>query len=178
MRIPDRMAILMEIRKAVEADVEAIAGLYDQARAALKAARVDQWQDGYPNGSDALADIRANRGYVLTENGRVVAFACLGFGEEPTYHVIEQGRWLDQGGYGFLHRVAVSPEMKGRGAAGLFFDELKRQARERGLSSVRGDTHRDNLPMQRVMAKNGLEYRGIIHVEDGTERMAFEALLE
>lgn len=167
----------MELRKAVETDVEAIARLYDQARAVLKAAGVDQWQDGYPDGSDALADIRAGRGYVLTEDGKVVAFACLGFGEEPTYQRIEQGSWLGQGEYGFLHRVAVDPLAKGRGAAGLFFEELKRQARERGLSSVRGDTHRDNLPMQRVMEKSGLQYRGMIHVEDGTERMAFEALL-
>ena len=168
----------MELRKAVEADVEAVARLYDQARTALKAAGVDQWQDGYPNGSDALADIRADRGYVLTQDGRVVGFACLAFGREPTYDVIEQGGWLGQGAYGYLHRVAVDPGVKGRGAAGLFFDELKRQARERGVGVIRGDTHRDNRPMQRVMAKNGLMYRGIIHVEDGSERLAFEALLD
>ena len=112
------------------------------------------------------------------EGGRVVGFACLAFGVEPTYGVIEQGRWLGQGEYGFLHRVAVDPAAKGRGAAGLFFDELKRQARERGVKIIRGDTHRDNLPMQRVMAKNGLELRGVIHVEDGTERLAYECILE
>lgn len=168
----------LQLRKAVEADVPAIAWLYDQARAALKAAGVNQWQDGYPNADDALADIEAGRGYVLTEDSKVVAFACLGFGTDPTYTVIEQGSWLSQGEYGYLHRIAVDPTVKGRGAAGIFFDELKRLARERGLASVRGDTHRDNLPMQRVMAKNGLLCRGIIHVEDGSERLAFEAVLE
>lgn len=168
----------MELRLAVKEDVPAIARLYDLARAALKAAGVPQWQDGYPNGEDAAADIEAGHGYVLAEGGRVVGFACLAFGEEPTYNVIEQGSWLGQGGYGFLHRVAVDPGMKGRGAAGLFFDELKRQARERGVGAIRGDTHRDNLPMQRVMAKNGLELRGVIHVEDGTERLAYECVLE
>lgn len=168
----------MELRLAKKDDVPAVAGLYDMARAALKAAGVPQWQDGYPNGDDALKDIEAGHGYVLTEDGQVAAFACLAFGVEPTYDVIEQGSWLGCGEYGFLHRVAVDPRMKGRGAAGLFFDELKRQARERGVRVVRGDTHRDNLPMQRVMAKNGLELRGIIHVEDGTERLAYECILE
>ena len=170
---------MMELRKAERGDVPAIAGLYDQARAALKAAGVDQWQNqnGYPDGSDALLDIEAGTGYVLEENGRVLAYACLGFGHGPTYDVVEQGEWLGQGSYGFLHRVAVDGGAKGRGAAGLFFDELKRQARARGVGIIRGDTHRDNRPMRRVMAKNGLEYRGIIHVEDGSERLAFEMLL-
>lgn len=42
---------------------------------------------------------------------------------------------------------------------------------------LRGDTHRDNQPMRRVMEKNGFSYRGVIHLEDGAERLAFEALL-
>lgn len=168
----------MELRPAVKEDVPAIAGLYDMARAALREAGVPQWQDGYPNGDDALRDIEAGHGYVLTENGQVAAFACLAFGEEPTYDVIEQGSWLGKGEYGFLHRVAVDPGLKGRGAAGLFFQELKRQARARGVKIIRGDTHRLNLPMQRVMAKNGLELRGVIHVEDGSERLAYECILE
>lgn len=168
----------MELRPGRKEDVPAIAKLYDLARAALKDAGVPQWQEGYPNGDDALRDIEAGHGYVLTENGEVAAFACLAFGVEPTYNVIEDGSWKGQGEYGFLHRVAVDPVLRGRGAAGLFFDELKRQARERGVGIIRGDTHRLNLPMQRVMAKNGLELRGVIHVEDGSERLAYECILE
>ena len=168
----------MELRPGRKEDVPAIAKLYDLARAALKDAGVPQWQEGYPNGDDALRDIEAGHGYVLTENGEVAAFACLAFGVEPTYNVIEDGSWKGQGEYGFLHRVAVDPVLRGRGAAGLFFDELKRQARERGVGIIRGDTHRLNLPMQRVMAKNGLKLRGVIHVEDGSERLAYECILE
>ncbi len=167
----------MELRKARPGDAPAIAALYDEARAALKAAGIDQWQDGYPNLEDAQADIAAGTAFVLEEAGRVAAAACLGFGIEPTYNVIEKGRWLGEGEYGYLHRVAVSGWAKGQGAAGLFFDELKRQARARGVAVIRGDTHRDNRPMQRVMEKNGLCYRGVIHVEDGTERLAYEMLL-
>lgn len=168
----------MELRPACREDVPAVARLYDMARASLKAAGVPQWQEGYPNGDDALRDIEQGHGYVLTEDGEVAAFACLAFGVEPTYNVIERGGWLGRGEYGFLHRVAVDPVLRGRGAAGLFFDELKRQAGERGVKIIRGDTHRLNLPMQRVMAKNGLKLRGVIHVEDGSERLAYECILE
>ncbi len=169
---------MMELRRAREEDIAAIGALYDQAREAMAAAGIDQWQDGYPNEEDARLDVEAGMAYVLAEDGQVLAAACLGFGIEPTYNAIEQGAWLGQGEYGFLHRVAVADKAKGRGAAGLFFQELKRQAKARGVAVIRGDTHRDNQPMQRVMAKNGLEYRGVIHVEDGTERLAYEALLD
>lgn len=168
----------MRIRKTTLADLPDIARLYDEARAALRAAGVDQWQDGYPDESTARTDMENGTGFVLEDGGEVIATACLSFGHEPTYDVIEQGAWQAQGEpYGFLHRIAVSPKAKGKGAAGLFFDELKRQAGERGVRVLRGDTHRDNKAMQRVMAKSGLSYRGIIHIEDGTERLAYEIIL-
>ncbi len=168
----------MEIRKAEEGDIPAIVGLYAQARRALRAAGVDQWQEDYPNGEDAKTDIAAGTGYVLEDKGKVIATACLGFGHEPTYNEIWDGGWQGVGEYCYLHRVAVAEEAKGRGAAGMFFEELKRQARARGIKILRGDTHPDNQSMQRVMAKNGLTHRGTIRVEDGSLRMAFEALLE
>ncbi len=166
----------MKIRKTEERDLPAIQKLYDDARAALKAQGVDQWQTGdYPSAEDARLDMEHGVGYVLEDNGEILAVACLAFGREPTYAVIRQGCWgSDPEEYGFLHRIAVAPKAKGKGAAGKMFDELKRQARERGVTVIRGDTHRDNLPMQRVMAKNGLAFRGIIQVEDGSERLAFE----
>ena len=80
----------MKLRKAGAADVEAMAALFDQARAALKAAGVDQWQDGYPNREDAARDVAAGTAYVLEEAGQVLGTACIAFGEEPTYRVIEQ----------------------------------------------------------------------------------------
>ena len=144
MEIPYRMAIFMQIRRTTPADLPAVAALYDEARAALRAAGVNQWQDGYPDGASARADMEKGAGFVLEDGGEV---------------------------------IAVSPRAKGKGAAGLFFEELKRQARERGIRVLRGDTHRDNKAMQRVMEKSGLSYRGIIHIEDGTERLAYEIIL-
>ncbi len=170
----------MKIRKTRPQDLPAVEKLYEEARAALKAAAVDQWQDGYPNRETARQDMENGVGYVLEEeSGEIVATACLAFGREPTYEQMLEGGWAaDPAEYGFLHRIAVAPRCKGRGAAGLLFDELKRQAGERGLAVIRGDTHRDNKSMQRVMEKNGLRYRGVILLEDGTERLAYEAILE
>ena len=40
--------------------------------------------------------------------------------------------------------------------------------------SIRIDTHRDNIPMQKMLNKNGFIYCGIIYLLDGKERFAFE----
>lgn len=166
------------IRKAEYADLPAIAALYEDAKTFLKAGGVDQWQDGYPNLDSARQDIEAGVGYVLESGGKILCTACLAFGREPTYEKIEEGSWgADPENYGFLHRIAVSSSARGKGAAGSMFDELKRQAKARGISVLRGDTHRDNLPMQWVLAKNGFTCRGVIYLEDGSERLAYELIL-
>lgn len=167
------------IRKAKYADLPVIGALYEDARASLRVMGVDQWQEGnYPNEEDARADIDAGTAYVLEEAGEVLAVACIAFGRELTYEKIEQGSWeTDPPEYGFLHRIAVASRAKGKNCAGKMFQELKRQAVERNISVLRCDTHRDNLPMQKALTKSGFSRRGVIHVEDGSERIAFELIL-
>lgn len=168
----------MKLRKAALTDEEAVLALYREAQAFLAAQGIDQWQDGYPNQETFLADVGRGESWVLEEGGQVAATACLGLGREPTYDIIYEGAWgTEAPEYAFLHRIAVSGACKGKGGPTLFFQELERQARERGLPCLRGDTHRENKIMQRVMEKNGLSYRGVIYLEDGGERLAFEKVL-
>ena len=168
----------MVILPATEADLQAVIELVAQGRAALARQGVDQWQDGYPNEETFQEDVARGESWVLEDEGQVVATACLGLGREPTYDTIYQGAWgTEAPEYAFLHRIAVSGACKGKGAPSWFFRELERQARERGLPCLRGDTHRENKIMQRVMEKNGLSCRGAIYLEDGGERLAFEKLL-
>ena len=170
----------MIVRKTLPADLPAIDVLYDAARDSLKSMGVDQWQEGnYPSAKDAETDMIAGTGCVLEENGEVLGVACIAFGREPTYEVMKEGSWeADPETYGFLHRIAIAPKAKGKNAAGLLFDELKRQARERNLSVLRCDTHQDNLPMQHALAKNGFSLRGVITLEDGSLRLAYEQIIE
>ena len=168
----------MKLRKALPEDQAAVVALYREAQAFLRAQGIDQWQDGYPNAASFQQDVKDGAAWVAEEGGRVVATACLAFGREPTYDKIYEGAWgVEAPEYAFLHRIAVSGDCKGKSVPGLFFGELERQARERGLPCLRGDTHRQNKIMQRVMEKNGLAFRGVIYLEDGGERLAFEKVL-
>ena len=50
-------------------------------------------------------------------------------------------------------------------------------AADNGYASVRVDTHQGNLPMRRMLEKNGFEYCGTIHLLDGQSRVAYERLV-
>lgn len=169
----------MAIRPTILGDLPAIETLYAEAKAALREMNIDQWQTGdYPNSEDARIDMKNGSGFVYEEDGAVLGVACIDFGHEPTYDKID-GAWGAQPEtYGFLHRIAVSGAAKGKGIAGKFFAELERQANEKGIAVLRADTHEKNLPMQRVLQKAGFTKCGVIWVEDGTPRYAFEKILD
>lgn len=91
-------------------------------------------------------------------------------GEDPTYRVIENGAWhSSQKPYGVIHRVASDGETKGVTRAAFTFG-MERSG------YLRIDTHRDNKPMQGALKKFGFQECGIIHLERGDERIAFDCL--
>ena len=42
------------------------------------------------------------------------------------------------------------------------------------VGNLKIDTHRDNVVMQNMLKKNGFQSCGIIHVQDGSERLAYQ----
>lgn len=91
-------------------------------------------------------------------------------GADPTYQVIEGGAWLnDTLPYGTIHRLASSGKSKGVASAVIEWCLEHCQ-------SLRADTHADNQIMQHLLEKNGFTRCGIIHVADGTPRIAYQKL--
>ena len=161
----------MKIRKAVPADLETIMSLYDQGRRFMRQnGNQHQWINGYPSRELVTEDIRLGRSYLVEEDGQAAAVFYFDAGEdiEPTYRVID-GAWLADGPYGVLHRVASN------GQAGGIMDLCTAWGMER-CPSLRADTHRDNLPMQRALERCGFHYCGVITIADGSERLAYQKL--
>ena len=169
----------MNFRKSRMEDISGIMRLVDQAKSYMKAQGIDQWQNGYPNAESIKNDIEHDYSYVMEEDGKVIGTMAVLFDGEPTYDKIYEGDWkTTEEPYAAVHRVAVDADCKGQGIAGAMVDEVEKICRERGVRSIKNDTHRDNKSMQRMQAKNGFEYCGIIYLEDGAERIAFEKLIE
>lgn len=165
----------MQFRKSVKEDIPGIMKMIRQAQDYMRESNIDQWQDGYPDEAAFEDDIAKGCSYVMEEEGNLIGTMAVLFDGEPTYDRIYEGAWKTQmQKYAAIHRVAVDARHKGRGIAGAMLEEVEKMCRERGVRSMKNDTHRDNLSMQRMLAKNGFEYCGIIYLEDGAERIAFE----
>ena len=68
-----------------------------------------------------------------------------------------------------IHRIAVSDEARGKGAAGFIFAGCYEK-----YPNIKIDTHRDNLPMQKALERAGFKYCGIIYLKNGEERLAYQ----
>lgn len=155
------------IRKSTFDDVPYINSIYEKARKYMADCGIDQWQNGYPAEADVLADIEAGISYVLEdETGIYGTFVFVG-GEDPDYIIIKDGEWKNPEPYFAIHRVASDGSHRG------VFTQIAEFAKSR-CSHLRVDTHRDNMNMQRVIKANGFEYCGVIHLADGSPRVAFE----
>lgn len=87
-------------------------------------------------------------------------------GIEPNYAKIEEGEWLNDKPYGVIHRLSSSGQRKG--IADICIRWCLQQC-----PNVRVDTHQDNRIMQKIL-ENGFQRCGIIYVEDGSPRIAFQ----
>lgn len=163
-----------EIRKAKENDLPAIMEIIHQAQRTMKQDGFQQWTKGYPGEEILSKDIEKQSCYLLTDQEEIVAVGTLYMENDPNYRIIEEGNWKTEEPYGTVHRLAVAEGRRQQGLAGILYDRLEKICREKGMRGMRVDTHRDNKKMQSWIRKQGFRPCGVIHVEDGTKRDAFE----
>ena len=169
----------MVIRPATPADLPALRPVFEAAKGIMRAdGNHDQWSaPGFPDDSLLLRDIARGGGFVIESSvmpgltghlaaPRIVAYFALLPSPEPTYDVID-GAWLTDEPYGVIHRMASYPEVHGIFSAVIDYAAAR-------YAHLRIDTHRDNRIMQHLIEKHGFTYCGIIWLEDGTERLAYE----
>ena len=108
------------IRHATLDDVPVIMLLIDEARGIMRSCgNVNQWINGYPSASVIEADINRHGGFVVEDDGRVVAYFAFLPAPEPTYAHISPdaggagGAWLDGLPYHVIHRLAGLPGLHG-----------------------------------------------------------------
>ena len=160
----------MEIQQARREDLEAILLIYQKARSFMAAVgNPTQWAETYPPRELVEQDIAQGNCFLCRENGETLGVFSYFTQPDPTYARIYQGAWNSDAPYGTIHRVAVNTP--GRGVAGYIFAECGKKT-----PHLRIDTHRDNKPMQKALYKSGFTLCGVIHLDDGQERIAFEKL--
>ncbi|MBR2370710.1 MAG: GNAT family N-acetyltransferase [Clostridia bacterium] len=171
----------MKIRISKKSDIDSIMVIIADARQSLGKLGIDQWQYGYPSRDIVKEDIVKGQSYVVCDDidGKeqiIAVFTTLRTGE-PTYEQIFEGQWNTSGRYFALHRIAISKKYRYKGLGKHIIDYIKSLCRDNNVGSIRVDTHTGNIPMRKMLEKNGFEYCGIIYLMDGQERVAYEAVV-
>ena len=158
----------MEIRETSRNDLEKILEIYESARQyMIKKGNPNQWINGYPDEKVILMDIEKKQHFTCVDGNRIVGCFTFIVGDDPTYKEIFKGKWLDNNPYAVIHRAAVLEHGKGIGSICIEWSFNRHK-------NIRIDTHKDNIPMQRLLIKQGFQYCGVIYNLWGDERLAFQ----
>ena len=160
----------MTIRKAELNDLNIILKIFEHARNYMRENNnPNQWGDNHPPASLIEEDIKNSIGYVcLDEENNIVGYFCFYVGIEEDYNQIYEGNWLNDKEYAVIHRIATMSNKKGVGGFCMryCFDKYK---------NIKIDTSEFNIPMQKLLEREGYKKCGIIKLRRNEEdRIAFQ----
>ncbi|MFB6456275.1 GNAT family N-acetyltransferase [Chitinophaga sp. Hz27] len=162
-------------RKATPPDAPAIWEILQQAILRRRADGSNQWQDGYPNEDVVKSDIEKGNGFVLTKGDVIAGYTAIIVNDEPAYAGIE-GKWLTEGDFIVVHRVAISENFIGQGLAKTLMNAVEDYARSQQIFSIKADTNFDNPGMLKTFEKLGYVYCGEVYFR-GSARKAYEKVI-
>ena len=160
----------MLIRKSTINDLPSILKLIQDGRQKMiSEGNITQWTNGHPSNEQIISDIRKGVSHIIIDESthQPIATFALIEGPDPTYAQIYEGQWLNSLPYYVIHRVASAPDVHG----------IMRQVLEYAFSltdTIRIDTHEDNRTMRALLQKYGFTYCGIILLENGDPRLAYQ----
>ena len=167
----------MIIRLATPADIDAIMHLVKQVVPIMQATGNLQWDDKYPDGEVFTADVQAGQLWVADVDGKIAGVIAITTEQEPEYGQVPE--WDITEAAIVAHRLAVSPDMQGKGIANRLLQQCEVVARQKDIPLIRLDTNTVNRPMQNLFLKIGYHLSGEItlHKKPGLKFMAFEKRL-
>jgi predicted acetyltransferase len=146
-------------------DLASIMTITNDAKYLLKQNGSLQWQQGYPNEETFIKDINNKSLYGLYQDNNLKAFGAFIYGKDLNYVDIE-GKWdipandKDMA----IHRVAVDKNCHGKKYGMKILKYGIIYAKKLGCLTVKVDTHKNNIPMQKSIVKSGFIYKGIIKI--------------
>ena len=150
------------VRKALLSDLPIVLSIIQYGREKMIASgNSHQWGSTHPSDEQIKTDIEKGNSYlVLSDDGSPIATFAFIQGTDPTYLKIEGEGWLNDDPY--VHGV-LSTVME------YCFQKVK---------NIRIDTHEENVIMRNALKKLGFTYCGIIYLENGDPRLAFQRTID
>ncbi len=153
----------MDFRKAVLADIPAVARIFEQVIEAQEQGLLTVgWQKGvYPTEETARAALGRKDLFVAEHGGQIVAAAVI---NQLQVDVYGQAQWRHPAKdeeVMVLHTLAVSPKEGGKGVGSAFVAFYEEYARQHGCRHLRMDTNERNLRARSLYERLGYEEIGI-----------------
>ncbi|GAB6975264.1 GNAT family N-acetyltransferase [Prevotella falsenii] len=163
---------MVTIKKALLSDLPVVLSIIQHGREKMMASgNLHQWGSTHPADEQIRNDIEKGNSYLVISDEKtpIATFAFIK-GIDPTYLKIDGEGWLNNEPYGTIHRIASVPNARGVLSAVVEYCFQK-------VKNIRIDTHEDNIIMRNALKKLGFTYCGIIHLENGDPRLAFQKTL-
>lgn len=159
----------MQIVKLVPEDKRRLLKLYRTVTADLRKDGVKQWDLIYPNGFVVKKDLLRGAAYGIRDGGRIVAAVVVDREMSDLYGPLD---WEDREGTpACILRLAVHPELQGRGLGRRLLAFAENEAREIGGTSIRLDVFSGNPGAVSLYGKNG--YREVGRVRYPMRKLPF-----
>jgi len=149
----------MIIRRAILTDVPEIMQLIAGVVPVMQAAGNFQWSSDYPNPEVFESDIAQEQLWVAEDAGEIAGVIAITTDQSPEY--ADVGWDINETAI-VVHRLAVSVNHQGKGAAALMMHQAEAVARERGIHIMRIDTNSTNKVTRQLFPKLGYDYVGEI----------------
>ncbi len=148
------------IRKGNLEDIDAIMHLTKACAKVMIANGIYQWNEHYPNKSAFRNDVKREELYILEINNVVKGTIVISTFMDKEYIPI---KWLTKNENNiYIHRLAIHPELQGKGYAQQLMDFAKRHAIDNNYSSIRLDTFSQNKRNQKFYELRGYKRLGDI----------------
>lgn len=147
----------MEIRKAVPADLDGAAAVYEQVIGAEeRGAGFTGWRRGvYPTYRTAEQALARGDLFVLEEGGEILGAAVINQLQVDVYAGAPWRYDAPDERVCVLHTLAVAPRARGRGYGRAFVAFYEERARALGCTELRMDTNLVNLPARAMYRRLG-----------------------
>ncbi|WP_316734928.1 GNAT family N-acetyltransferase [Pedobacter aquatilis] len=149
----------MDIRLARKEDVPSIMELVKKVVPLMRATGNFQWGDDYPNPEVFETDIKIGQLWVAELDNKIAGFSAITTDQDPEY---ADAGWDITEEAIVTHRLAVNPDLQGKGIAKALMQQAEIVANSRAIKILRVDTNTENKATNALFPKLGYSLSGEI----------------
>ncbi|QIL40024.1 GNAT family N-acetyltransferase [Pedobacter sp. HDW13] len=149
----------MTIRLAETTDIAGIMQLVRKVVPLMQAAGNFQWGNDYPNPEVFEKDIALAQLWVAEIDNQIAGVTAITTDQDPEY---ADAGWDITENAIVTHRLAVNPDLQGKGIARALMQQAETVAQTRNITILRVDTNSENKATQALFPKLGYAFSGEI----------------